>query len=154
MPRGRPKQTHCKRGHELTEDNVYLYPNGKTRQCRKCKSEHTIKSPESYRKELEKNKENNRKRKFKVLTHYGPDGHLGCCWKGCFIGDIDMLSLDHINNDGAKHRKELNNGVDRKDLGCRVVYRDVEDRGFPPGFQTLCFNHQMKKQFNLRKIQN
>lgn len=28
------RKTHCLRGHELTEDNIYSYGNG--RQCRKC----------------------------------------------------------------------------------------------------------------------
>lgn len=32
---GRPKQTHCKHGHELTEDNVYRY--GNKRQCLICR---------------------------------------------------------------------------------------------------------------------
>lgn len=29
-------KTHCKRGHELTADNVYLPPNGAGRYCRRC----------------------------------------------------------------------------------------------------------------------
>jgi hypothetical protein len=29
------KKTHCIRGHELSGDNLYTYPDGK-RQCRKC----------------------------------------------------------------------------------------------------------------------
>ena len=30
--------THCKRGHEYTPENTYRYPNGTSRQCRKCVS--------------------------------------------------------------------------------------------------------------------
>ena len=33
-------QTHCKRGHEMTEQNSYTYPNVKHRQCRECMREH------------------------------------------------------------------------------------------------------------------
>jgi hypothetical protein len=32
----RARQTHCKRGHALTDDNVYVSPKLKLRQCRKC----------------------------------------------------------------------------------------------------------------------
>ena len=31
-------RTHCKRGHEFTEENTYLYPDGR-RNCRACKRE-------------------------------------------------------------------------------------------------------------------
>lgn len=30
------KVTHCKRGHALSGDNVYVYPNGRKRACREC----------------------------------------------------------------------------------------------------------------------
>jgi hypothetical protein len=33
----RPRVTHCKRGHELTAENVYQY--GKSRHCKTCKRE-------------------------------------------------------------------------------------------------------------------
>lgn len=32
------KKTHCKYGHEYTEENTYRYNGGKWRNCRKCKS--------------------------------------------------------------------------------------------------------------------
>lgn len=31
-----PKQNNCKRGHALTPDNVYVYPDGRRRRCRTC----------------------------------------------------------------------------------------------------------------------
>lgn len=42
MNRGRgngqfQRQTHCKRGHELTPENVYTWNGGKNRQCYTCK---------------------------------------------------------------------------------------------------------------------
>lgn len=33
------RQTHCKRGHEFTDENTYRYPHG-ARACRTCKREH------------------------------------------------------------------------------------------------------------------
>lgn len=34
----RARQTHCKRGHEFVEENVYRFPNGR-RGCRTCRAE-------------------------------------------------------------------------------------------------------------------
>ena len=144
------KKTHCKRGHALEGDNLYVYPNGKRRQCKTCKADHNKRNPLAYRKDIENTKKQNLERKIRVLTHYGPDGRLGCCWVDCLIIDVDMLSLDHIHNDGASHRNALNKGAGRG-KGGRSVYRDVEKRNFPSGFQTLCFNHQMKKQLTRNK---
>jgi hypothetical protein len=75
--------------------------------------------------------------KKKVLTHYGPAGRLNCCWLGCIIDDVDMLTLDHVNNDGAAHRKEIKT----------KIYSWIVKNNYPDGFQTLCGSHQMKKEF-------
>ena len=37
--RNRPMQDFCKRGHELTGDNVYVWSSGKGRSCRQCNNE-------------------------------------------------------------------------------------------------------------------
>ncbi len=84
----------------------------------------------------------NENRKLEVLTHYGPNKRLGCCWADCFIVDIDLLTLDHKENDGADHRKKI---------GTSGLYRWVQKRKYPEGFQTLCWNHQMKKEFLRRR---
>ncbi len=105
------------------------------------------KYPEEMKKyHREWQRENNIEVKTEVLTHYGKEGGLICCWKDCQITDIDMLSLDHINNDGKKDRDNgLRGGVE----GYKRIIRE----NFPKGFQTLCFNHQFKKEF-LRKREN
>lgn len=80
--------------------------------------------------------------KLEILTHYSPKGLLKCSWEGCKVDDLDMLSLDHVNDDGAKHI--LPGHKDR--LGGTNLYRWTKKNGFPEGFQTLCANHQIKKQ--------
>ena len=86
----------------------------------------------------------NQELKKEVLTHYGPEGKLGCCWVGCDVVDIDMLSLDHIADDGAIHRKALG-------LGTRI-YQWAKKHEFPRGvLQTLCHNHQWKKELTRRR---
>ena len=57
------------------------------------------------------------------------------------VTDIDMLSLDHVNNDGAEHRRKVG-----KNKTGEKMYRLVKQEGFPEGFQTLCMNHQTKKK--------
>jgi hypothetical protein len=80
--------------------------------------------------------------KREILSFYGKECLLRCCWSDCNISDPDMLTLDHINNDGAKHRKETNM------KGARL-YKYLKDNEFPSGYQTLCMNHQFKKQLVL-----
>jgi hypothetical protein len=50
-----------------------------------------------------------------------------------------MLSLDHVNNNGAEERKSI------PGPSTSIYYR-VKKQGFPEGYQTLCMNHQWKKE--------
>jgi hypothetical protein len=45
-----------------------------------------------------------------------------------------FLSIDHVNNDGAQHRKELGS------LGGHKLYKWLKEGGYPGGFQVLCMN--------------
>lgn len=53
--------------------------------------------------------------------------------KCCGITEITFLSLEHVNKDGAKHRREK---------GCGLgTYLDLRKRGFPKdGYTVLCMN--------------
>ena len=80
------------------------------------------------------------------LTHYSRGELPECCHDGCGITDIDVLTLDHVNDDGAEHRKSLpGNG-----RGLRL-YRWIIKNEFPAGFQVLCWNHNVKKQCEKRR---
>jgi hypothetical protein len=79
-----------------------------------------------------------------ILTHYGKNGRLRCCWHGCKIIDVDMLSLDHIDDNGKEDRA---NG---QKPGAQLYIKLVK-QNFPAGFQTLCFNHQFKKEILRRR---
>jgi hypothetical protein len=82
-----------------------------------------------------------RKVKLEVFTHYC-NGKPVCCVKDCGIDDIDMLALDHTNNDGASHRKEIGvkNGA--------FMYEWAKKNNYPKIFQVMCWNHNIKKQLN------
>ena len=51
-----------------------------------------------------------------------------------------FLSFDHINNDGAKHRKE--------DPSASNLVNWLKMHDFPKGFQVLCFNCNYGKKVN------
>lgn len=45
---------YCKRGHEYTPENTYWPPNGRGRQCRKCRYIHVKEHGQRYRSQLQK----------------------------------------------------------------------------------------------------
>lgn len=72
--------------------------------------------------------------KYLVFEHYGFQCEI------CGESDFSQLSIDHINNDGSQHRKELSmNG------GGLNIYSWLIRNNFPPGFQTLCIKCNHKK---------
>ena len=104
-------------------------------------------NPEQAKKmHLASTRESNLRLKLEVLAHYGPDGKLQCCWPDCSVNDVDMLSLDHVNNDGAEDRRSKKRGP-----GGINTYWRVRHDGYPAEFQTLCHNHQWKKELMRRR---
>jgi len=74
--------------------------------------------------------------KNRVFDHYGRS--CACCGENIFR----FLCIDHINNDGNSHRKLM-------DLaGGTQFYSWLEKNGFPPEFQTLCYNCNQGKHQN------
>jgi hypothetical protein len=82
-------------------------------------------------------REANRKMKTLVYNAYG--GYKCAC---CGETEPMFLSIDHINNDGAEHRKKINI------KGGTQIYRWLIKNSFPDGFQVLCWNCQNGKRFN------
>ena len=69
--------------------------------------------------------------KLGVFTAYG--GPVCAC---CGETHVECLSIDHINNDGAAHRKALSGNA----RDARNFYIWLRANGYPPGFQVLCMN--------------
>lgn len=62
----------------------------------------------------------------------------------CGITDFDVIDLDHINNNGAEHR--------RKNLYGYNLYRYLKKLNFPKDeYQLLCRNCNWKKELQRRK---
>ena len=58
-----------------------------------------------------------------VFDHYG--------WACACCGTTDELTIDHVNGDGAEHRRSLGSGGN-------AIYRWLAVNRFPHGFQVLC----------------
>ena len=70
-----------------------------------------------------------------AYSHYCK-GEIMC--QCCGEKEIDMLTLDHINNDGAHHRK-FNPNTGKNLVGY------VIKNNFPDGYQVLCMNCNLSK---------
>jgi len=75
--------------------------------------------------------------KTEVITHYG-NGKCACI--RCGYDDIRALSIDHIDGNGAQHRRTI------KVPSGNHFYRWLRKNNFPSGFQTLCMNCQWIKR--------
>lgn len=79
-----------------------------------------------------KTKARNAAIRLRVLQAYGGMSPSCAC---CSESIVEFLSVDHINNDGAAHRKSIFN-----EPGARSFYRWLIKHDFPSGFQLLCHN--------------
>ena len=74
--------------------------------------------------------------KMDVISHYG--GKCSCCG----ISEHVFLTLDHVNGDGAAHRRQL--GVLDKSKSSKgtgkSIYAWIVNHDFPDTFQVLCWN--------------
>lgn len=73
--------------------------------------------------------------KIDALQAYSK-GAIMCA--SCKISDIDVLTIDHVNNDGYIQKKQLG-GAGSK------LYRWLKHHNYPMGYQVLCYNCNMKK---------
>jgi len=74
--------------------------------------------------------------KVEVMSHYG--GKCACC------GETEMafLTIDHVNGDGAAHRRELR-------AAGGTLYRWLQKNDYPQGdYQCLCMNCNFAKSKN------
>lgn len=101
-------------------------PEGSTVHCEECKA--ASKEPAQRYKSAEK------KQFMKMIfAHYGDK--CACC------NEIErkFLTIDHVNSDGAEHRKEV---------GTAEIARWLVRNDFPEGFQILCYNCNLGRARN------
>jgi hypothetical protein len=93
-------------------------------------------NPKNHHKSVNKSRV---KLRHEMIKEYG-----GCCLS-CGISDIDVLDIDHIENNGAEDRKNNLYGYN--------LYRKLKKEGWPKdNFQVLCKNCNWKKHLaNIRQ---
>lgn len=74
--------------------------------------------------------------KAKDAAYKAYGGYICAC---CGETEPIFLTIDHINNDGNKHREKI---------GSQVIYYWLRDQGYPSGFQILCWNCNRAKHYN------
>ena len=106
---------------------------GKLRsRCKKCHYDPRIRKLGKDRDEKLKTgrdyvKKNNLKNKRAAYEAYGGFKYV-CCGETTEV----FLTLDHVNNDGAEHRKKVKPSY---------LYRWLKQNNYPPGLlQVLCYN--------------
>lgn len=82
-----------------------------------------------------------RKRYYVAIKHAAIMAYGGyrCACPGCDVTAPEFLQIDHVDNDGATHRKELRQGGD-------ALYAWLKRHNYPPGFQILCANCNFAKR--------
>jgi 5-methylcytosine-specific restriction endonuclease McrA len=76
------------------------------------------------------------KDRLDAITHYG--GKCAYCGEDRF----EFLAFDHINDDGASHRKVI---------GKRNIAPWLKHNNYPEGFQILCHNCNLAKNIQARR---
>lgn len=79
------------------------------------------------------------KLEINTMAMYSQGGIIKCAC--CGERRQEFLTMDHINNDGADHRRKI--GKTRQDL-----FRWLKSNNYPPGFQVLCFNCNCAKEYS------
>lgn len=77
----------------------------------------------------------------KVFKAYGGYQCKCCLLKATNDKEKLFFCLDHINNDGKKHRDEINGRTNR-------IYRWLRNNDYPPIVQILCHTCNQAKQLN------
>lgn len=113
--------TRCER--ELELDQFHKYSRNKDGLQFKCKDCRKLEARKAYI--LVKNT---------VMDHYG--WICACCGED----NPFFLSIDHIDNDGAEHRREVGKG--------HVTWKWIIDNDFPDSLQVLCYNCNCGKRVN------
>jgi len=78
--------------------------------------------------------------KLEVLSHYS-GGSLRCAC--CGEQELGFLTLDHIAQNGAKHR-QITGGAGGK------TYPKLRAAGYPPGYRVLCWNCNAASYINAK----
>ncbi len=100
--------------------------------CKSCK-----KDIKQERKEKDRKKNNEyaawQREQYRKLVYAAYGDKCSCCDET----ELKFLTIDHVNNDGAEHRRSLGT---RRAGNTWQVYRYIINNNYPDDFQILCYN--------------
>lgn len=120
--------------------------NGLCANCGKCSPAPDIKLCKVCRDIFNKRGRRHRSSlRLETFSYYcGGKPRCQCCGENM----LDFLTLDHINNDGAEHRRSMGLINGTRGNCTTETFRWLKKHNFPDGFQVLCAN------CNLGKLKN
>ena len=122
----------CKTHKDRSEvHRARTQPDGLQVRCKACVKEYRTKNREKI---TASQRSREARFKAKAIAAYG--GQCACCGETEFA----FLTFDHVNNDGAEHRRS------RKQYATHMA-RWAALHGYPKSLQVLCANCNMAKQF-------
>jgi hypothetical protein len=127
----------CQKNLPYTEEFFHrnaVLKSGLHTKCKECRNRQTAIHMQSEYRDKRNLLARGRYRKLrvKVLSAYcNGEPFCRCCGEKHF----EFLSLDHVNDDGAAHRREIATAYDN-----RAVYQWAVKNGYPDTLQVLCYN--------------
>ncbi len=92
---------------------------------------------------VEANNKRSRDR-HQLVRHEAIMAYGGYVCKCCGETEPKFMTLDHVLNNGAAHRRTMGN----QNSARAPVFKWLRDHGYPPGFQVLCWNCNSGRHFN------
>ena len=119
--------------YRITDDFYYTL----TSSCKLCEIERSRKYLPHKR---IYDREKRRLRKNNIIEFYSKGENKCIC---CGEKEFTFLTIDHVDNNGTKHRKLVSEGY-----GGDRFYKWLVKSDFPLGFQVMCFNCNHGKFLN------
>lgn len=102
-----------------------------------------LKNPEWVKKNRKRGVDYWQKLRSEVMDAYGGK-RCACCGET----EPKFLTIDHVFNDGAKHRRQIGYGDGNGKGASSRTLAWIKKHNFPGGFQVLCMNCNLGKQRN------
>jgi hypothetical protein len=106
-------------------------PDGLSVWCKECRREYFNDNKDVF---YVRNRKHREALKRQIFEFYS-NGLIKCAC--CGETTYEFLTIDHIKNGGAKHRKEFGNSI--------KIWINLRKQNFPSGFQVLCWNCNVAK---------
>lgn len=131
----------CKEWRDRNKGKIKEY---QKQYCRKNK-EAVNKNKRRWRRENKGTYNAQRRRNKKQIKIACFEAYGGCFCKRCDESDLDILCLDHISHNGSEDKRNRVKNRKWYKGGGHMLYRMLKQEKYPPGYQVLCANCNLKK---------